>query len=111
MYVGTSSFREELLLQVCSVQINFYSFTWKVLYPAMKVASLVRLCLPDPPTPTSIRFPPGLRITLKLTRDTFKKGVHVCTVKGPKNICVNLKKKNMQHKINSKKSLFALDDI
>ena len=34
---------------------------WNVLYPAMKEASLVSDCLPDPPTPTKRTLPPGCR--------------------------------------------------
>lgn len=34
---------------------------WKVWYPAMNEANLVRLCFPDPPTPTSRAFPCGVR--------------------------------------------------
>lgn len=37
---------------------------WKILYPAMKEANLVRLCLPEPPTPTSRALPPAVRIIL-----------------------------------------------
>ena len=40
---------------------------WKVLYPAMKEASLVRDCFPEPPTPTSRALPRGVR----MMRDTF----------------------------------------
>lgn len=35
---------------------------WKLSYPAMYDASLVRLCFPDPPTPTNNAFPCGVRI-------------------------------------------------
>lgn len=36
------------------------SVIWKVWYPAMKDASLVRLCFPEPPTPTSRALPCGV---------------------------------------------------
>lgn len=35
---------------------------WKVSYPAIYDASLVRLCFPDPPTPTNNAFPCGVRM-------------------------------------------------
>ena len=35
---------------------------WNVLYPAMKEESRVRLCLPEPPTPTASAWPLGVRI-------------------------------------------------
>lgn len=49
---------------------------WKILYPAMNEASLVRLCLPEPPTPTNKALPPGVRIILDTythkTKHTYK---------------------------------------
>ena len=39
---------------------------WNVLYEAIKEANLVKLCFPDPPTPTSIMFPPGFLIALAI---------------------------------------------
>ena len=35
---------------------------WKILYPAIKEANLVRDCLPEPPTPTRRALPQGVRI-------------------------------------------------
>lgn len=40
---------------------------WKKSNEAMNEASLVRLCLPEPPTPTNNALPPGVRII----RDTY----------------------------------------
>lgn len=40
---------------------HLLSVIWKVWYPAMNDANLVRLCFPDPPTPTSRPFPCGVR--------------------------------------------------
>mmetsp|Transcript_60212 Transcript_60212/g.148103 ORF Transcript_60212/g.148103 Transcript_60212/m.148103 type:complete len:202 (-) Transcript_60212:801-1406(-) len=37
------------------------SSIWKLLYSAMKADSRVRLCFPEPPSPTSIAFPLGER--------------------------------------------------
>ena len=43
---------------------------WNVLYPAMKDASLVSDCLPEPPTPTSRALPPGLRMMRDICRES-----------------------------------------
>lgn len=39
----------------------------------MNEASLVKLCLPEPPTPTSKAFPPGVRIILDTYNDNRKR--------------------------------------
>lgn len=44
------------------VWLHLVSVIWKILYPAIKEASLVRDCLPDPPTPTRRALPHGVRI-------------------------------------------------
>ena len=41
---------------------NLESVIWKILYPAIKEASLVSDCLPEPPTPTRRALPHGVRI-------------------------------------------------
>ena len=41
---------------------HLVSVIWKILYPAIKEASRVRDCLPEPPTPTRRAFPQGVRI-------------------------------------------------
>ena len=38
------------------------SVIWNILYPAIKEASRVRDCLPEPPTPTRRAFPHGVRM-------------------------------------------------
>lgn len=48
---------------------------WKMSYPAMNEASLVKLCLPEPPTPTNKALPPGVRIILD-TYTNKTKGKH-----------------------------------
>lgn len=45
---------------------DLVSVIWKVWYPAMNDASLVRLCFPEPPTPTSRAFPCGNRRILEI---------------------------------------------
>lgn len=39
----------------------------------MNEASLVRLCLPEPPTPTNKALPPGVRIILDTYNDNHKR--------------------------------------
>lgn len=46
---------------------------WKILYPAMKEANLVRDCLPEPPTPTRRALPHGVRIIRDIWIDKQKK--------------------------------------
>lgn len=50
------------------VLINAYlvNIIWNVSYPATKDASLVKLCFPEPPTPTKRAFPRGVRITREI---------------------------------------------
>lgn len=47
---------------------TFYlvSVIWKMLYPAMYDAKRVKLCFPDPPTPTSRALPLSVRMTLEI---------------------------------------------
>ena len=57
-------------MQVKYIFIKFFSarihylvkVIWNVLYPAMKEASLVSDCLPEPPTPTRRACPLGVRM-------------------------------------------------
>jgi hypothetical protein len=60
-----------LEIKFISWHIDLDNVIWKFLYPAMNEASLVKLCLPDPPTPTSRAWPRGVRIT----REIFTKFV------------------------------------
>lgn len=46
---------------------------WKKSNEAMNEASLVKLCLPEPPTPTSKALPPGVRIILDTYNDNRKR--------------------------------------
>ena len=48
------------------MNIYLVSVIWNILYPAMKDASLVRLCFPEPPTPTNKAFPRGILIILDI---------------------------------------------
>lgn len=54
---------------------NYYRVRviWKKSNEAMKEASLVKLCLPEPPTPTSKALPPGVRIILDTYSDNRKR--------------------------------------
>lgn len=54
---------------------------WKILYPAMNEASLVRLCFPEPPTPTNKALPLGVRIIL----DTY---THIYTWTQSRRFCL-----------------------
>jgi len=47
-------------------QVNLVRVIWKILYPDTKDASLVKDCLPEPPTPTSRALPRGVRIIRKI---------------------------------------------
>mmetsp|Transcript_17181 Transcript_17181/g.65159 ORF Transcript_17181/g.65159 Transcript_17181/m.65159 type:complete len:246 (-) Transcript_17181:1928-2665(-) len=49
------------------------SSIWISLYPAMKVASLVAHCLPEPPTPTSSEWPPGILRTRAIRETCSRK--------------------------------------
>lgn len=63
---------------------------WKILYPAMNEASLVKLCLPEPPTPTNKALPPGVRIIL----DTYAnktKNTHRSVINKMGFICVTIR--------------------
>lgn len=42
------------------------SVIWNVLYPAINEDSLVKLCLPEPPTPTNKAWPLGVLITREI---------------------------------------------
>ena len=56
-------------LSICNrVKVN----TWKHFISAMKAANRVKLCLPDPPTPTSKAFPLGCIKTSVLLGQFFK---------------------------------------
>ena len=43
-------------------RFHLESVIWKILYPAIKEASLVSDCLPEPPTPTRRALPHGVRM-------------------------------------------------
>lgn len=47
---------------------HLVSIIWKMLYPAMNEAKRVKLCFPDPPTPTSSALPLTVRIIREICR-------------------------------------------
>ena len=47
---------------VMLVSTHLVNVIWKILYPAMKEANRVRLCLPEPPTPTNRAWPRSVRM-------------------------------------------------
>ena len=59
--------------QSIRVQTNRVRVIWKILYPAMKEANLVRLCLPEPPTPTSRALP----LSVRMMREIWIRDQHV----------------------------------
>ena len=46
--------------------VDLVRVIWKILYPDTNDASLVKDCLPEPPTPTSRECPRGVRITRRI---------------------------------------------